>query len=82
MKHEAIAECFKSYKARTASFFERLKKQTPLQANSRIKFENLCFRSGGNWKRKVNVFLSHIKTRHGYDIPMYFPREFLMSFLR
>ena len=28
-----------------------------------------------------SVFLSHIKTRHAYDFPLYFPHEFLMSFL-
>ena len=27
-------------------------------------------------------FLSHIKTRYGYDFPLYFPHEFLMSFLK
>ena len=27
------------------------------------------------------MFLSHIKTRHGYDFLSYFPHEFLMSFL-
>ena len=27
------------------------------------------------------MFLSHIKTRHSYDFLLYFPHEFLMSFL-
>ena len=31
---------------------------------------------------KVSVFLSHIKTRHGYDFSLYFTHKFLMSFLQ
>ena len=27
------------------------------------------------------MFLPHIKTQHGYDFPLYFPHEYLMSFL-
>ena len=29
----------------------------------------------------MSVFLPHIKTRHGYDFPLYFPHEFLTRFL-
>ena len=31
-------------------------------------------------EEKVSVFLSHIKTRHGYDFTLYFRHELLMSF--
>ena len=27
------------------------------------------------------MFLSHIKTRHGYDVLLYCPHEYFMSFL-
>ena len=30
---------------------------------------------------KAHVSLSHIKTRHRYDFPLYFPREFLKKFI-
>ena len=43
-KHEAIAECYISDKARTARFFEQLKKHKPL--NTLIRKETL----------KINVF--------------------------
>ena len=29
---------------------------------------------------KAHVSLSHIKARHGYDFPLYFPHEFLMNY--
>ena len=29
---------------------------------------------------KSHVFLSHIKTRHSYDFPLYFPHEYLEFF--
>ena len=29
---------------------------------------------------KSHVSLSHIKTRYGYDFPLYFPHEFFMDF--
>ena len=32
-------------------------------------------------REKVNVFLSHLKTRYVYDFPLYFSYEFSMSFL-
>ena len=32
-------------------------------------------------EEEILVFLSHIKTQDGYDFPLYFPHEYLMSFL-
>ena len=33
-------------------------------------------------RRNVNVFLSHLKARSGYDFPLYFSHEFLMCFYK
>ena len=38
------------------------------------------FRGRRKLRRKVSVFLSHLKTRYDYDFPLYFPRELFMSF--
>ena len=30
---------------------------------------------------KAHVSVSHIKTQHSYDFPLYFPREFFMNYI-
>ena len=34
-----------------------------------------------NLRRKVSMSLAHIQTWHGYDFPLYFPQELLMSLI-
>ena len=60
-------------------FFLNDFKNKPL--NMLILGESLkLFPEPKNLKKKACVFLSHLKKRHGYDFPVYFPHELLMSF--
>ena len=37
--------------------------------------KNQCFLGGKNLRRKVSVFLSRLKTRHGSDFPLHSTHE-------
>ena len=83
LKHEAIAECFRSEKAPIESFLNVLW-NSPLNTLIREKVWKFMFSmpkelTSLNWKSHVS--LSHIKTRHAYDFLLYFSPEFLINFI-
>ena len=57
LKHEAIAECFRSERARTARFLNIVQNEPRYKANSRRKFGSLCFLS----RKQINFSTYKVK---------------------